>query len=207
MVAVYKHGEEMAYEIKQTKIYGESIAFWNLGQAGILIKGKEDDGMLCIDPYLTCSIEEKDPETEFKRAFPPVIDPGMLQELDGVLVTHGHDDHLDLPSVKEIARVSESSFGIPAPLVTLVQDQLENISIYPTKDGETFMIKGFKITPIAAAHTDYETDSLKNHVFLGYLIEANGIRIYHSGDTIVTSELIEKVKKMKPHVALLQING
>ncbi|WP_175639662.1 MBL fold metallo-hydrolase [Metabacillus schmidteae] len=204
---LYKSGEELAYEIRQTKIYGESIAFWNLGQAGILIKGKEEDGLLCIDPYLTCSIEVKNPETEFKRAFPPVIDPAMLQEVDGVLVTHGHDDHLDVPSLKEIARVSESSFGIPAPLVTLVQEQLEAKSIHPTKDGDSFMMKGFKITPIAAAHTNYETDSLKNHVFLGYLIEVNGIRIYHSGDTIVTSELIEKVKNIKPHVAFLPING
>ena len=207
IVAVYKSGEELAYEIKQTNIIGESIAFWNLGQAGILIKGKEQDGFLCIDPYLTFSIEVKDHETEFKRAFPPVIDPAMLQDLDGVLVTHGHDDHLDLPSVKEIARVSESIFGIPAPLASLVQEQVENISIHPTKDGKSFMIKGFKITPIAAAHPDYETDSLKNHVFLGYLIEVNGIRIYHSGDTMVTSELIEKVKNFRPHVAFLPING
>ena len=43
MMALYKSGEELAYEIRQTKIYRESIAFWNLGQAGILIKGKEED--------------------------------------------------------------------------------------------------------------------------------------------------------------------
>lgn len=207
MAAIYKNGEELINEVRLTKIFGDSVSFWNLGQAGLLLKGTEEDGLICIDPYLTRSIEEMNPETEFKRAFPPVIDPAMLQELDGVLVTHGHDDHLDLSSIKEIARVSDSMFGIPAPLVPLVQEEVKNKYIHSAKDGESFIIKGFKISPIPAAHTDYQTDSLGNHVFLGYLIEVNGIRIYHSGDTIVTPELIEKIKEFKPHVAFLPING
>jgi L-ascorbate 6-phosphate lactonase len=207
MAAIYKSGEELMIEVRKTKIYGESVSFWNLGQAGILLKGKEEDGLLCIDPYLSESIEEQDPKTEFKRAFPPVVDPGMLRDLDGVLVTHGHDDHLDLSSIKEIARVSDSMYAIPAPLVSLVQEQVKTKSIHAAKDGESFTIKGYKITPIPAAHTEYETDSLGNHVYLGYFIEVNGIRLFHSGDTIVTPELIEKVKEFKPHVAFLPING
>jgi L-ascorbate 6-phosphate lactonase len=207
MATIYKSGKELKNEVRQTRILGEAVSFWNLGQAGILLKGTEEDGLLCIDPYLTRSIEEKNPETEFIRAFPPVIDPGMLRDLNGVLVTHGHDDHLDLSSIKEIARVSDSIFGIPAPLVPMVQEHVDNKNIHSAKDGESFLIKGFKITPVPTAHTTYETDSLGNHVFLGYLLEVNGIRLFHSGDTIVTPELIDKVKEFKPHVAFLPING
>ncbi|MEH7178592.1 MBL fold metallo-hydrolase [Neobacillus vireti] len=207
MGTIYKSGKELMNEVRQTRILREAVSFWNLGQAGVLLKGTEEDGLLCIDPYLTRSIEEKNPETEFIRAFPPVIDPGMLRDLDGVLVTHGHDDHLDLSSIKEVSRVSDSMFGIPASLVPIVQEHVDNKNIHSAKDGESFFIKGFKITPIPAAHTDYETDSLGNHVFLGYLIEVNGIRLFHSGDTIVTPELINKVKKFRPHVAFLPING
>ncbi|WP_156932033.1 hypothetical protein [Bacillus sp. J37] len=54
--------------------------------------------MLCIDPYLTCSIEEKNQILNLRERFHR-LDPAMLQELDGVLVTHGHDDHLDVPSL------------------------------------------------------------------------------------------------------------
>ncbi|MCM3689684.1 MBL fold metallo-hydrolase [Neobacillus niacini] len=207
MATIYKSGKEFMKEVRKTRILGEAVSFWNLGQAGILLKGTEEDGLLCIDPYLTRSIEEKNPETEFIRAFPPVIDPGMLQDLDSVLITHGHDDHLDLSSIKEVARVSDSMFGIPAPLVPLVQEHVHDKNIHSAKDGESFFIKGFRITPVPAAHTTYETDSLGNHVFLGYLIEVNGIRLFHSGDTIVTPELIDKVKKFRPHVAFLPING
>ncbi|MEH7414446.1 MBL fold metallo-hydrolase [Neobacillus drentensis] len=207
MVAIYKSGEELMNEVRKTKIYGESVSFWNLGQAGILLKGTEDDGLLCIDPYLSKSIEERDPKTEFKRAFPPVVSPAKLRDLAGVLVTHGHDDHLDLASIKEIARVSDSVFAIPAPHISLVQEHVENKYIHAAHHGESFSIKGFKITPIPAAHTEYETDSFGNHQFLGYFIEVNGIRLFHSGDTVVTPELIEKVKDFRPHIAFLPING
>ena len=207
MAETYKSGQDLINEVSKTKIHEESISFWNLGQAGILLKGAEGDGLICIDPYLTRRIEEQDPKTEFKRAFPPVVAPEMLRDVDGVLVTHGHDDHLDLSSIKEIAKVSNSMFGIPAPLISIVQDHLENKIIHATKVGESFTIKGFKITPIPAAHTEYETDPFGNHQFLGYFIEVNGIRLFHSGDTIVTPELIEKVKEFRPHVAFLPING
>lgn len=170
IMAIYKSGEELMKEVRETKGFGDAVSFWILGQAGILLKGKEEDGLICIDPYLTSSIEESNPETEFKRAFPPVLNPAMLQDLDGVLVTHGHDDHLDLSTIKEITRVSDSQFGIPAPLVTFVQEHLKNKDIYSAKDGEVFKIKGFKVTPIPAAHTEYEKDSSGNHLFLGYLI-------------------------------------
>ena len=207
MAETYKSGQDLINEVSKTKMHEESISFWNLGQAGILLKGTEQDGLICIDPYLTRRIEEQDPKTEFKRAFPPVVAPEMLRDLDGVLVTHGHDDHLDLSSIKEIAKVSNSMFGIPAPLISLVQPHVEKNSIQAAKNGESFTIKGFKITPIPAAHTEYETDSFGNHAFLGYFIEVNGIRLFHSGDTIVTPELIEKVKEFRPHVAFLPING
>jgi L-ascorbate 6-phosphate lactonase len=208
MSALYKSNEGLMNEVRKTKIYGESVSFWNLGQAGMLIKGTDEDGIICIDPYLTKSIEDASPDTEFKRAFSPVVDPGMLNVLDGVFITHGHDDHLDVSTIKEITRVSEGTkFAIPAPLVSLVQEHVANKNIQPAKEGAPFTIKGFKITPVPAAHTEYETDEQGNHVSLGYLIEVNGIRLFHSGDTVVTPELIDKVKEFNPHVAFLPING
>jgi L-ascorbate 6-phosphate lactonase len=208
MERVYRNGEELIDEINKTQIQDDSISFWSLGQAGILLKGREEDGLIVIDPYLTRSIEEADPATEFKRVFPPVISPGLLRNVDGVLVTHEHDDHLDLATIKEIAKVSiNTCFAVPSPLESLLAEQVESKVILPARDGEPFSIKGYRITPVPAAHTEYQTDSAGNYTALGYFIEINGIRLYHSGDTIVTSSLIERVKEFNPHVAFLPING
>jgi L-ascorbate 6-phosphate lactonase len=208
MQKLYKSGEVLINEVCRTQILNESISFWNLGQAGILIKGKKEDGLICIDPYLSRSIEEVNPDTEFKRAFNPVIEPELLQEVNGVIVTHGHDDHLDMSTIKGIARVSgDTRFVVPAPLLPLLNEQLGNKNTFAARDRETFGIKGFKITPVPAAHTEFEVDSFGDYTALGYCIEVNGIRLFHSGDTLVTPELIDRVKEFSPHVAFLPING
>lgn len=157
---------------------------------------------------MTESIEESNPYSEFKRAFPPIIEPSMLKDIDGILVTHEHEDHLDLATIKELSLVStNTSFIVPAPCESLLCNVVSKMTIKLAKAGEPFTIKGFKITPIPAAHTNYMVDDKDDHVYLGYFLEINGIRLYHSGDTVITPLLIEKVKEFKPHVAFLPING
>jgi L-ascorbate 6-phosphate lactonase len=123
MEAIYKNGELLMHEVRETQIHNDSFSFWNLGQAGILLKGRQEDGLICIDPYLTRSIEKTDPETEFKRAFPPILAPVLLRGINGVIVTHDHDDHLDFSTLKEIASISDDTrFAVPAPLVSKVSE-------------------------------------------------------------------------------------
>jgi L-ascorbate 6-phosphate lactonase len=205
---VYKQGVPLIKEINNTRIHDDTISFWNLGQAGILIKGREEDGLICIDPYLSNCIEQVNPETEFKRAYPPVLSPDMLEDADAILITHEHDDHLDFATLREVGQSSKNPvFVVPAPLVSMVQSETGNNNIAAAKVNESFRIKGFQITPVPAAHTSYQVDLEGNHHYLGYCIEVNGVRLFHSGDTIVTPELIEKVKHFKPHVVFLPING
>jgi L-ascorbate metabolism protein UlaG (beta-lactamase superfamily) len=208
MKKVYKQGELLIREVNQTQIFNDTISFWNLGQAGILLKGRPEDGFIVIDPYLTKSIEESNPETEFIRAYSPVLSPEMLQGINGVVITHEHDDHMDLLTLDKIAAGSEDTvFTVPAPLVSLLENKVTISSLIAAKAHEPFRIKGFKITPVPAAHIEYEVDTHGNFYSLGYFIEVNGIRLFHSGDTVITPLLIERVKEFNPHVAFLPING
>lgn len=208
MKKVYKSGDRLLKEVYNTQVQRDCVSFWNLGQAGILIKGRQEDGIICIDPYLTGSIEEANPRTEFKRVFPPILEPAMLANTDGIIISHAHGDHLDKATIEGIAKVSSHmKFAVPAPSVSLLKDLASEAILIAAREMESFFFKGFKMTPVPAAHTEYEVDSNGNHLSLGYFIEVNGIRIYHSGDTVVTTMLLEKVREFKPHIVFLPING
>jgi L-ascorbate metabolism protein UlaG (beta-lactamase superfamily) len=44
--------------------------------------------------------------------------------------------------------------------------------------------------------------------WLGYLIEANGVVLYHAGDTIIYDDYIETLRRLPtPDIAMLPING
>ncbi|GMA65738.1 MBL fold metallo-hydrolase (plasmid) [Alicyclobacillus fastidiosus] len=206
---IYNRDEALIREINDTAIHFEGVAIWSLGQAGVVLKGTEGGGFLCIDPYLTHSIEQEDPTTEFVREYEPPVRPEGLQGAASVLITHYHNDHLDLSTVKALKDASpNTTFAIPASHCDMVRDmQWDTDRLIPARAEESFTVGGFRVNPVAAAHTQYETDEEGNHFYLGYCITVNGVRVYHSGDTVITDELIEKVQSFKPHVMLLPING
>lgn len=92
---IYKSGDSLLSEMLDTQVPNHSVAIWGLGQAGVVIKGTGEAGAICIDPYLTFAIEENKPGTEFVREFAPPLSPEKLAWVNGVLITHYHDDHLD----------------------------------------------------------------------------------------------------------------
>jgi L-ascorbate 6-phosphate lactonase len=206
---IYKSDEGLIREINDTEINFEGVAIWSLGQAGIVLKGKRDNGVLCIDPYLTDSIQQNHPTTEFVREYRPPIRPEGLKGAVGVLITHYHDDHLDLATIKALKSVSPSTtFAIPASHRGMVQDVgWDTGNLIPARADESFSISGFEVNPVAAAHTQYEMDDEGNHFYLGYCITVNRTRVYHSGDTIVLPELVERIRAFKPHIVILPING
>jgi L-ascorbate metabolism protein UlaG (beta-lactamase superfamily) len=58
-----------------------------------------------------------------------------------------------------------------------------------------------------AAHETPETDAGGRHLFLGYGLLADGIRIYHSGDCIPFDGLGTALRAFCPDITLLPVNG
>ena len=77
----------------------------------------------------------------------------------------------------------------------------------PVNPPMKLSIGEFNITVIPASHETMETDQDGNHRFLGYLMEAAGIRIYHSGDCIPFENQTELLRPLDIDLALLPING
>ncbi|WP_078059867.1 MULTISPECIES: MBL fold metallo-hydrolase [Gracilibacillus] len=202
---VYKQGSELTKEIQSTEVYSNEVAIWSLGQSGVILKDK--DTTLCIDPYLTYSIETGNPDSDGKRSFAPPLEPRQLQDINAVLITHFHADHMDLETLKPIAKVSEKTkFAAPASHADQLSEQGID-RLIRVADESSFEINQIRITPVEAAHTEYERDEEGNPYYFGYFIEMNGVRVFHSGDTVATKEILEKVQALKPDVAFLPING
>jgi L-ascorbate metabolism protein UlaG (beta-lactamase superfamily) len=63
------------------------------------------------------------------------------------------------------------------------------------------------VMPIASAHETLDADEHGQHPWLGYVIEARGMRLYHSGDCVPYAQLAQRVAQRRPDVALLPVNG
>ena len=88
--------------------------YW-LGQAGFLLDSAAV--RIIIDPYLSDSLAEKYRGTRFPhvRMMPPPAAPGDLLDVDWVLATHAHTDHLDPGTLPAIAGANpDCRFLVPA---------------------------------------------------------------------------------------------
>jgi L-ascorbate metabolism protein UlaG (beta-lactamase superfamily) len=104
---------------------------------------------------------------------------------DLILVTHYHADHYNL---KKVTRNQ----------LCKVVDCLDAI------DGDTyksFDIKGIKIQPVPAYNANHNRAEC-----VGYVIEFDGIKLYHAGDTSKTEEMAD-LASLNLDYALLPMDG
>ena len=119
---------------------------------------------------------------------------------DLVLVTHGHGDHLGITvdlkkptvAIHELAHYL-SRKGVPATGMNL---------------GGTLMSDGVKVTMVPALHSSSVTESgveLYMGTAAGFVVEMDGIVVYHAGDTALFSDMKLIHDLYHPDVALLPV--
>lgn len=179
-----------------------ALDFWWLGQLGYLIR--LGSVTLLVDGYLSESAG---------RLQPPLIRPEELRQVDFVLGTHDHDDHIDYEAWKTIAAcVPEARFVLPQMLagrlsgaLGIARDRMIGINegTHAYKDSRV------AITGIAAAHETLDQDPKTGHYpYTGYVIRGGGVSLYHAGDCVVYEGLETKLRQHMPlDVMFLPING
>ena len=70
------------------------------------------------------------------------------------------------------------------------------------KPGESILIDKVKIEAVPSYNIDKQFHLQKNG-WLGFVLEINGVRIYHAGDT----DFIPEMKNLKVDIALLPVSG
>lgn len=207
----YQQGESLKRDISNTDIPTGAVGIWSLGQAGFVIKGATSSEYIVVDPYLTRSIEAEDPGTEFVREYDPPLEPTALADAAAILISHHHDDHLDLATLRKLQHVASNAAPMPPVVVPAAHEHiiahLNHHTVLGVISGQKFQIGRFICEAVASAHTEYTYDDKGQDLYLGYFITVDGVRIYFSGDTVVTPQLLESVAAFRPHIAMLPING
>lgn len=186
------------------------VALWWLGQAGFAVRAGSHTFL--IDPYLSDFLAKKYKGRQFshQRMMPIPVDPAALKGIDWVFSTHRHTDHMDPETIRSLARNPGCRFFVPcAVLDQAVANQ--GLAIKKTtcvNAGQSLTLDtAVTLHPIPAAHEQLVVNSRGEHHFLGYIFRLGDIQIYHAGDCVPYDGLAEHLRKFKPDVALLPVNG
>jgi L-ascorbate metabolism protein UlaG (beta-lactamase superfamily) len=127
------------------------------------------------------------------------LDPWKLAHVkpaDLILITHGHRDHL---SPDDIARISQPNTVIVCPPSCAGQLIGDVRAIQP---GESLQVGDARIEAVPSYNTN-KPNHPQSAGNVGYIVEAQGRRIYHAGDT----DLISEMASIRCDVALLPMGG
>jgi L-ascorbate 6-phosphate lactonase len=183
----------------------DSVGIVALGQAGFALLSRDD--VVLIDPFLS---------TRPDRLLDPVVDPRGLFGVTAVLATHEHGDHLDLPTWAAIAKASPNArFVVPEPLVSLVAAMgIPGERVSSARIGTSVQVGTGGATAVPARHAveiedGYSLGDLEHGTprFVGYVVELDGVRLYHAGDTLADGTIVQAVRELRPDIGLLPING
>ncbi len=209
MIEPVKHGAELIAEIEGTAPRAGALAIWWLGQSGFLIKSRR--GVLVIDPYLSEHLTRKyegssRPHVRMTRA---PVRGADLKMVDLVLTSHKHSDHLDPETLPDLLNASaDAILVLPRSLVDhartigLPIDRCSGVDA-----GQVVEQAGFRVRAVPSAHETIDRDSSGNHLYLGYVIETEGLRLYHSGDGLAYDGLADALAPEPFDVLFLPING
>ena len=127
------------------------------------------------------------------------FDPFQIKtgpKADIIFVTHPHYDHCSPEDIKKIAKEDT--------IIVTEKDSAKMLTgkIEIMKVGEEKTVKGIKVKAVPAYNIG-KTFHTKDKGWLGFVVEIEGVKIYHAGDT----DFIPEMKNIKTDIALLPVSG
>jgi L-ascorbate metabolism protein UlaG (beta-lactamase superfamily) len=177
-----------------------------LGQAGFAVRAGGVTAL--IDPFLS---------PHDGRTYESSLAASEARGVDLVLCSHEHVDHFDAAAAPAIAAASPGAvFVVPTPIVDMVTEVgIAADRVVGIQPGEPLELAGVAVTAVPAMHGVTMEDAygfgeqLSDGMirFVGFVLEAGGLRLYHAGDTIHYAGMEDALRAFGVDVAMLPING
>lgn len=134
------------------------------------------------------------------------VDPFQVKEelhdADYILITHDHYDHFSIEDIEKVIGY-RCTLVVPERMKEKARDAekmaMKMVTVTP---GESIDLDGLKVETVPA-YNILKPFHPKSAGWVGYVITANGKRVYVAGDTDATKE----AKNVKCDVALVPIGG
>jgi hypothetical protein len=118
-----------------------------------------------------------------RRRRKPGVRKEDLPRIDAVLISHNHYDHMDLPTLRQLAARGDCTFVVPARTAQLLRS--ENIQpVHELDWGQSLSLSNFIVHGVSALHFSARGIYDRNKtLWCGYVIECQSRLIYFAGDT------------------------
>jgi L-ascorbate metabolism protein UlaG (beta-lactamase superfamily) len=115
---------------------------------------------------------------------------------DIIFISHDHYDHC---SPEDIAKIQG-----PETVIVASQSCLKKLTgaVRVVAPGDSLVVKDIPVRVVPAYNINKKFHPKKKG-WLGFVIEIDGIRVYHAGDT----DLIPEMKEIQADIALLPVSG
>lgn len=202
-------------EIEAEEVPEGNFSMWWLGCTGIWLKSHEGTNIVCDlwngtgkrthgngkmkdghQMQRMSGVQNLQPNL---RAQPFVIDPYEIKNVDALIVTHIHSDHLDINTAAAVFQNAPETtkfigpqkvvdtwvgWGIPEDRCVVVRPG-DSVQV---KDIEVVALEAFDRTALITASSDDEVFSGKlpqdmNEIAVNYLFKTSGGSLYHAGDS------------------------
>jgi L-ascorbate metabolism protein UlaG (beta-lactamase superfamily) len=115
---------------------------------------------------------------------------------DLIFISHDHFDHC---SPDDIAKIQQPETVIVTEKVAAKKLRGD---VRIVKPGDSIRVHEFKVEAVPSYNVDKDFHPKRNG-WLGFIVEVEGVRIYHAGDT----DFIQEMRDFKVDIALLPVSG